>query len=115
MAQGLAPVPWRTCLLVFFIALFFRLGLVVAFDQIHEFPRKEMVKTAMAFAAKGELADPYAVPSGPTAVVPPLYPIYLGLIFRAFGTGAEAEVVKCILTSTVSALRCGLLVWLAMC
>ena len=115
MAQGLAPVPWRTCLLVFFIALFFRLGLVVAFDQIHEFPRKEMVKTAMAFAAKGELADPYAVPSGPTAVVPPLYPIYLGLIFRAFGTGAETEVVKCLLTSTVSAVRCGLLVWLAMC
>jgi hypothetical protein len=86
---------------------------VVAFDQIHEFPRKEMVKTAMAFGAKGELADPYAVPSGPTAVVPPLYPIYLGLIFRVFGTGAEAEVVKCLLTSIVSALRCALLVWLA--
>ncbi|MEO8593008.1 MAG: hypothetical protein ABI759_06790 [Candidatus Solibacter sp.] len=113
MAKALAPLPWRTCILVFAVALIFRLGLVAGFDLIHDFPRKEMVKTAMAFAARGELADPYAVPSGPTAVVPPIYPIYLGLIFRAFGTGAEAEIVKCVLTSLVSALRCALLPWLA--
>ena len=113
MAQVLPPVPWRACILVFVVALVFRLACVVATDQIHEFPRKEMVKTAMAFAERGELADPYAVPSGPTAVVPPVYPIFLGLIFRIFGTGVAAEVVKCVLTSTVSALRCALLPWLA--
>ncbi len=113
--QVLPPVPWRACSLVFVVALIFRLGCVVATDQIHEFPRKEMVKTAMAFAEKGELADPYAVPSGPTAVVPPVYPVFLGLIFRIFGTGVAAEVVKCVLTSAVSALRCALLPWLAVC
>lgn len=115
MTRILRPVPWRTCILVFVVALLFRLGCAVATDQIHQFPRKEMVKTAIAFAQKGELADPYAVPSGPTAVVPPLYPIFLGLIFRTFGTGVEAEVVKCVLTSAVSALRCALIPWLAVC
>jgi hypothetical protein len=115
MAQALGPVPWRASIPVFVVALLFRLGCVVATDQIHLFPRKEMVKTAMSFAQKGELADPYEVPSGPTAVVPPLYPIFLGLIFRAFGTGVAAEVVKCALTSTVSALRCALIPWLAVC
>jgi hypothetical protein len=108
-------VPWRASIRVFVVALVFRLGFVVATDQIHQFPRKEMVKTAMAFAAKGELADPYAVPTGPTAVVPPVYAIFLGLIFRTFGTGVWAEVVKCVLTSAVSALRCALMPWLAVC
>ena len=115
MAPALPRVPWRVCVLVFAIALLFRLGLVIAGDLIHDFPRKEMVKTAMAFAEKGELADPYIVASGPTAVVPPIYPIYLGMIFRAFGTGSEAEAVKCLLTSVVSAFRCALLAWLALC
>jgi hypothetical protein len=115
MAPQLAPVPWRGCILVFVVALVFRLGIAAVTDQIHQFPRKEMVKTAMAFAAKGELADPYAVPSGPTAVVPPVYAVFLGLIFRAFGTGVAAEVVKCVLTSAVSALRCALLPWVAVC
>ena len=115
MAQTLPPVPWRASILVFVVALAFRLGCAVATDQIHQFPRKEMVKTAMAFAQKGELADPYAVPSGPTAVVPPAYAIFLGLIFRIFGTGVAAEVVKCVLTSAVSALRCAMLPWLADC
>src|ERR1035437_5171971 len=115
MPHTLPPEPWRASIRVFVVALVFRLGFVVATDQIHQFPRKEMVKTAMAFAAKGELADPYAVPTGPTAVVPPVYAIFLGLIFRTFGTGVWAEVVKCVLTSAVSALRCALMPWLAVC
>jgi hypothetical protein len=115
MAPTLRPVPWRACILVFVVALLFRLGLVMATDQIHEFPRKEMVRIAMAFAERGELADPFAAPTGPTALAPPLYPIYLGLIFRTFGTGVAAEVVKCLLTSAVSALRWALIPWLAVC
>jgi hypothetical protein len=115
MPQALRPVPWRACLLVFVVALLFRLGCVVATDQIHQFPRKEMVRIAMVFAERGELADPFAAPTGPTALAPPIYPVFLGLIFRTFGTGVAAEVVKCLLTSAVSALRCALIPWLAVC
>jgi hypothetical protein len=115
MAPTLKPVPWRACVIVFVVALVFRLGLVVATDSIHQFPRKEMVRIAMSFAARGELADPFAAPTGPTASAPPVYPIALGLIFRTFGTGVAAEVVKCLLTSAVSALRCALMAWLAIC
>ena len=115
MPRTLPPVPWRASILVFVVALVFRLGCVVATDQIHQFPRKEMVKIAMAFAQKGELADPFSVPTGPSALAPPIYPIFLGTIFRVFGTGVAAEVVKCLLTSAVSALRCAMLPWLAVC
>jgi hypothetical protein len=37
--------------------------------------------------------------------VPPLYPIFLGFLFRIFGTGVAGETVKCLLTCTVSSLR----------
>jgi len=115
MAAALRPVPWRACILIFLAALVFRLALVAITDQIHWFPRKEMVRIAMAFAERGELADPFAAPTGPTALAPPLYPIFLGTIFRLFGTGVAAEVVKCLLTCAVSALRCALLPWVAVC
>jgi hypothetical protein len=68
MTQAMRPVPWRACGLVFVVALIFRLGWVVATNQIHLFPRKEMVRIAMTFAERGELADPFAVPTGPTVV-----------------------------------------------
>ena len=93
MEQALRPVPWRACLLVFVVALLFRFGWVVGTDQIHQFPRKEMVRIAMVFAQRGELADPFAAPTGPTALASPVYPVFLGLIFRTFGTGVAAEVV----------------------
>ncbi len=115
MARVSRAVPWRACILVFVVALVFRLGWVVATNQIHQFPRKEMVRIAMAFAARGELADPFAAPTGPTALASPIYPVFLGLIFRTFGTGVAAEVVKCGLTSAVSALRWALIPWLAVC
>src|SRR5262245_62680204 len=64
-----------------------------------------MARTAIAFANKGELADPFAAPTGPTAHVPPLYPIFLSFLFRIFGTGVAGETVKCLLTCAVSSLR----------
>jgi SAM-dependent methyltransferase len=114
MAAALRPVPWRACILIFLAALVFRLALVAITDQIHWFPRKEMVRIAMAFAERGELADPFAAPTGPTALAPPLYPIFLGTIF-AVRHWVAAEVVKCLLTCAVSALRCALLPWVAVC
>ena len=55
--QALRPVPWRACGLVFVVALLFRLGWVVDTDQIHLFPRKEMVRIAMRLADRLNLLD----------------------------------------------------------
>ena len=115
MSQALRPVPWRACILVFVVGLLVRFAWVIATDQIHLSPRKEMVRIAMTYAERGELADPFAAPTGPTALAPPIYPVFLGLIFRTFGTGVAAEVVKCTLTSTVSALRWATVPWLVVC
>jgi hypothetical protein len=96
----------RTSILLFLLAFAIRVALVFASDQVHDFStRKEMARTAIAFANKGELADPFAAPTGPTAHVPPLYPIFLGFLFRIFGTGVAGETVKCLLTCAVSSLR----------
>lgn len=104
---------WRVSIWIFMAALLYRGAWVIATDQIHQFPLKEMVRTAQTFAERGELADPFVLPTGPTAHVPPLYPILLGLIFRVFGTGVITEIIKCLLTCVVGALRCALMPLLA--
>lgn len=105
---------WRASIGIFVAALFYRLGWVVATDQIHQFPLKEMVRAGIDFARNGEIGNPFAIPTGPTATVTPVYPMFLGLIFRVFGTGVGAEIVKCVLTSAVSAVRCALMPFLAL-
>ena len=108
------PVLWRISLAIFLAALVFRLALVVATDQIHLVDWKEMARTGRSIAERGELADPFVVPTGPTAHVPPLYPIFLGLIFKLFGTDVAAEIVKSLLTCVFCALRCALMPLLAL-
>jgi len=104
---------WRVSIAIFLAALLYRVAWVIVTDQVHQFPLKEMVRTGRTFAERGELADPFVIPTGPTAHIPPLYPMFLGVLFKLFGTGVPAEIVKCLVTCVVSALRCALMPLLA--
>jgi len=54
--------------------------------------RSEFVNIAETFARDGRLADPYSLPTGPTAHMPPIYPILLGSVYRVFGLGVSGEI-----------------------
>src|ERR1700751_1354586 len=54
----------------------------------------EMEKIARSLAENGTFANPYKVPTGPTAHHAPLYPLLLSLIFRAFGYGPAAAYAR---------------------
>jgi hypothetical protein len=86
----------------------------LAFLWLHPYDGgAEMVRLGVTFGQMGFLGNPYIVPTGPSAHVAPLYPILLGLLYRAFGTEHLMLLGAGILASTATAMSCILLPWLA--
>lgn len=114
-----AGSSWRNQPCTVAIVLLFLVGFVLRLSLLHLLPnfdvpvRGEMERVATTWATTGQLANPYSTPTGPTAHVPPLYPILLGSIYRLFGTGAEGHSAQAIFACAVSAARCALLLPLA--
>jgi hypothetical protein len=68
-----------------------------------------MENIARSLALHGTFADPYILPTGPTAHTAPAYPILLGLIFLLFGAGAAGEMVSRIASAMVVSVQYALL------
>src|SRR3569623_895651 len=60
--------------------------------------RAEMEREAISMATIGVLGNAFSLPTGPSATVPPLYPLIMSGIFRVFGSGVWGESVKVLLT-----------------
>jgi len=86
-----------------------RAALVVGMRQYLDLERYELERVALALAAGQGFANPYSLATGPTAHVSPGYPIILSQIYRLFGTGIPAELVKQLLACAVTALQCALI------
>ena len=69
----------------------------------------EMENIARSLALHGTFADPYLLPTGPTAHTAPGYPILLGLIFLLFGTGVAGEMASRIASAIVASIQYALL------
>ena len=68
-----------------------------------------MENIARSLALHGTFADPYLLPTGPTAHTAPGYTILLGLILFLFGAGMAGETVSRIASATVSSIQYALL------
>jgi len=107
--------PGRGFLLVFLIHVgiqaFFLTKVPVRFIQPHT--RGEVPAASMALYERGELADPYALPTGPTAHMPPFHPYLIAAVYRLLGPSlAAGYVVWSVLIATHGAMW-GMLPWLA--
>ena len=70
----------------------------------------EMGRVARSVAAGHGFSSPFDVPTGPTALVPPLYPYLLAIIFKLFGVYTRAAAMAILsLDSLFSALVCAVL------
>jgi hypothetical protein len=80
-------------LLIFTVAFAIRLVMLVHYrhdiDQVGEEP-----KIAYALIAKGEFADPYVLPTGPTAHSTPFFPVLLVGVYKTFGTGFAGQFAR---------------------
>lgn len=100
---------WQTGTLLFLIAFVVRVTLIVVLHPYRDLARYELERTAISLATTGVFGNPYAIPTGPTAHVSPGYTLILAALFRLFGTGIPAEVIKEVLASAVTSLQCALL------
>ncbi len=96
-------------LLLFAAAFLVRVAFILWYRPYLDLGRYELERTAIALATTGVYGNPYAIPTGPTAHVSPGYTLILAGLFRIFGTGIPAEIVKELLATFVTALSCALL------
>ena len=101
---NLRPVP--LAVLIFSIALLVRLAFMIIFRPYENLGRLELERVAISLATTGVYGNPYALPTGPTAHVSPGYTLLLAGLFHLFGTGISGEIVKELLTSTVTSFQC---------
>ena len=99
----------RWCMIIFGLALCLRVAGIIATHQYYNLERFELERIALSLSATGVFGNPYAIPTGPSAHVSPVYPIVLAAIFRVFGTGVPAEVIKQIFACAITALQCALM------
>jgi hypothetical protein len=95
--------------IIFAVSSLIRIVKVLAAPRPPGTHLSEMENIARSLALHGTFADPYLLPTGPTAHTAPGYPILLGLIFLLFGTGAAGEVVSRIASAIVASIQYALL------
>lgn len=101
--------PLKVGLLIFAIGFVLRAAFIVHFRTYADLSRTELERTALSLATTGVFGNPYAVPTGPTGHVAPGYTLILAGLFRVFGTGVRAEIVKQMLAAGIASLLCALL------
>ena len=70
----------------------------------------EMVAVARNLAATGQFANPFQIfPTGPTAIVPPLYPAFLAVLVRIYGFTPLFLLIIYAITAIVQGLQIALL------
>jgi hypothetical protein len=89
--------------LVAFLAIF-SLSFLIRFSLLERLPRSTVFHTggetpriARALVLKGQFADPYVIPTGPTAHTTPFYPVLVAGVYEVFGTGYWGNFVRCLL------------------
>ncbi len=105
----LALSPYQQGLILFILAVLVRGVVIVHFRPFADLARYELERTAISLAQKGVYGNPYAIPTGPTAHVSPGYTLILAALFRLFGTGTAAEIIKELLATFVTGVQIALL------
>jgi hypothetical protein len=98
---------------IFVLALAVRVSLLVLFHPPAEVQFAEMDRIARSLATHGTFADPYFLPTGPTAHHAPAYPFLLSIVFRTLGYGSAAVLATAVMNFALASLQYALMPVLA--
>jgi hypothetical protein len=111
----LARRPGRAFLIIFGLSLAVQGFFLSKLDARYVRPntRWEVQAVAVSLAETGRFADPYVLPTGPTAHVAPIPPSVSALVFKIFGLTLVGGYADWLLRMAFTAAVWGLLPWLA--
>jgi len=113
--EWLARKPWRAFLIIFTLSFSIQSFFLTKVSERYVRPhtRWEAPAIAVSLAERGQFADPYMLPTGPTAHLPPIPPAIFGLSYRLFGLTLTAGYIAWLVTFAIYAAVWGMLPWLA--
>lgn len=113
--DGLGRRPGRAFLILFALSFFVQGFFLTKVSErsIRPNTRWELPAVAVSLAERGSFADPYVLPTGPTAHLPPIPPAIPALAYKVFGLTLTGGYVSWLVSMAISASLWGLLPWLA--
>ena len=87
------PATRRLAAAIYCLAVLVRATLTFGFGR-YEIGRTEPVRIAISLARHGTFADPYLIPTGPTAHAAPFYPTLIAPIYQVLGDTRRADMVR---------------------
>jgi len=92
VVDWMARSPRGSFIIIFILAFAVRVFFMTLVSEkyVHPHARWEMEAMATSLVQTGQLADPYILPTGPSAHLPPILPGLLALIWYLFGMGLTA-------------------------
>ena len=109
----LARSPWRSFIVIFLLGFSIRVFFLTKVPQRYILPHARWENTAIATALveRGQFADPYMIPTGPTAHLPPLVPGIIALLWSIFGMNLAGGYAAWLFSITACSALYALLPW----
>jgi len=103
-----------------FIVLFL-LSFAIRVNQLNQIPSSYLIPTAnrelgaiaISLMQTGQFANPYRIPTGPTAHLPPIYPFIVSVIYRWFGLTPAAGYASLLFIAVTVSVLYSILPWFA--
>ncbi len=113
--DGIARTPARAFVVIFLVAFSVRAITLtrVPVSWVTPSGGGQDDRIAVSLVQHGEFSGVYKVPTGPTAHVPPLYPLLISVIYRLIGLSLTAGYVHWLVDIAILSTSLAMLPWLA--
>jgi hypothetical protein len=113
VVNWIAGSAWRYFTLIFLLSLAIRVNELNHVSHRYLVPTnaRELGAIAISLVKTGEFANPYVIPTGPTAHLPPVPPLIASLIYKALGLNSRSGYVRAVSIIVTASVLYGLLPW----